>query len=179
MNTKREGLEDFYNKGYLEVNDLIEVYAKIIDNQDKIFNKILNEIPVGSITNHTPKYLPEMVKGLVEEASVKSRKLDPTKSICTKCKTNLVFVDNIGWDCACLPEELESNFWIDNTRDFNIENRRLRKIIVEIVKKLQNGSYISEDSNIEFMEQVPKEVESVIKAFKNPQDVLPTYLTNK
>jgi len=167
MNKTREGLEEFYNKGYLEVNDLIQIYAKIIDNQDEIFNKILNEIPDGSIPDHildhTPKHLPAVVKELVAKASVKSQKLDPTKGVCTKCKTNLVFVDRKGWSCICPPEELESNCWINNHGVFNIENRRLRKIIVEIVKNLQNGACISEDASIEFMEQVPKEVELVIK----------------
>lgn len=41
------------------------------------------------------------------------------------------------------------------------ENKRLRKVISQIATNLGNGSVVSEEASIEFIEELPKEVKSV------------------
>jgi hypothetical protein len=92
--------------------------------------------------------------------------LDPNQPICTKCVRNLFFYD--GWNCNCRETDLDKNNWVnfqtvdDTVKALKDENQKLRKIISSCAKHLGNGSVVSEDASVEFMEELPKEIFSVI-----------------
>lgn len=46
------------------------------------------------------------------------------------------------------------------------ENKRLRKVINQIATNLGNGSVVSEEASIEFIEELPKEVKLVVDGLR-------------
>jgi len=53
---------------YINRNDLLKDYARIIDEQKDIITRTLREIPVGYIPAHTAENLPELVKSWITDA---------------------------------------------------------------------------------------------------------------
>lgn len=60
----------------------------------------------------------------------------------------------------CDPETILS--WAERDRNMEIENARLRAILPEILKALNNGAGCSPECSLEFLEQIPGEVRAVI-----------------
>lgn len=93
--------------------------------------------------------------------------LNPKGPICTKCVRNLFYYD--GWHCKCEKEDLNLDNWVnfetvdDRVKNLKEENQKLRKVISQIANNLGNGSAVSEEASIEFIEELPKEVELVRK----------------
>jgi len=46
------------------------------------------------------------------------------------------------------------------------EEKKLRKIVVDVLKALDNGSFAQVDSSIEFLSHAPKEVRAVVKGYR-------------
>ena len=104
---------------------------------------------------------------VLESCSISVISLNPKGPICTKCNRNLFFYD--GWHCMCEKEDLNLDNWVnfetvdDRVKALKEENEKLRKVISQIATNLGNGSVVSEEASIEFIEELPKEVELVRK----------------
>ncbi len=53
-----------------------------------------------------------------------------------------------------------------NEPEYKEENKRLRAILVKVCEAIGNGSCCSENSSIQFLEEIPKEIELRIKHLK-------------
>lgn len=47
------------------------------------------------------------------------------------------------------------------------ENQKLREVFPKILEALDNGSVCTADVSLEFIQEIPKEVELVVKGLKN------------
>jgi hypothetical protein len=133
------------------IHELIKSYTDQIADYEKLINKL---------TLDNEKF---------------EKHLDPKQPICTKCKHNLHYYD--GWHCICEMNDLDKECWINfDERDKKVleedkkilqdEIAALRAVISKIACNLGNGSVVSEEASLEFIQMLPDEVKLVVNGNK-------------
>jgi hypothetical protein len=176
------------------IHELIKSYTNQIEDYEKLINKLtlenekfkrildatLFELPVGHIPSHTYDSIPERVEYYVKEFATLAHKdekpLYPKQPICTKCKHNLHYYD--GWHCVCELNDLDKDNWINfqypDNKMLQEEVSELRKVISSISTNLGNGSVVSEEASLEFIQMLPDEVKLVVDG--NKRQLNPTQI---
>jgi hypothetical protein len=92
--------------------------------------------------------------------TLEEMQLNPLQPICTKCVTNLTYYD--GWHCRCEVKDIDKKCWVnfgeEGDTSLKDENKQLRKVVSQVASSLRNGSVVSEEASIEFIQELPKEV---------------------
>jgi hypothetical protein len=108
----------------------------------------------------------------------KSPSIKINEPICVACKQNLVYYD--GWHCYC--EDADPKNWInfdecdkkvleEDKKILQVEIVALRAVISKIACNLGNGSVVSEEASLEFIQMLPDEVKLVVEDHKRQHNL--------